>query len=453
MAQKIIKYDYSFMSSAKVGKFGFKKAELAQLGKKLAGINKKLVALSNNPDLSFRQLPYDQGAVKLVLNLASRLKCQFTNLVVVGIGGSDLGARAIYQALAGNYGCCLARPKAMAVHFLGDTTDPQPTADILKLLDIKKTIFYIVSKSGDTIEPLTNFLYLREQVIKKVGAKKQKEHFIITTNDKQGGLLEIAKKEKYLILPHSEIGGRYSVLSVNGLLMAACAGFNIRQLLTGAQAIDKICQSNNYQTNLPYLWATVQYLAYTKRRQNISVIMPYTYYLREFGFWAKQLLGESLGKTKRGFTPIAAIGPTDQHSQMQLYIQGPYDKIITFIQVKKLESLKVPRYSNSEVAYLGNHKFSEILNIEHKATAVSLMKNKRPNGTIILPELNEFYLGQLFYFFEMATVYLGELLKVNVFDQPGVEQSKKYMYGLLGRKGYEKDKKEILKSHLTLAKI
>jgi glucose-6-phosphate isomerase len=445
MAKKILKYDYNFMSAAKVGKFGFKKNELTVLARKLPIFNKKLKAKSADPDFSFRQLPSDLEAINLVSNLASQLKRQFANLVVVGIGGSDLGAKAIYGALAGNYGRCLAGSKAMSVHFLGDTTDPQPLLDLLKVIDLKKTVFYIISKSGDTIEPLSSFLFLRKKVIEAVGYKKHNKHFVVTTNLIKGALLEIAQKEDYLVIGHFPGGGRYSVLSVNGLLPAACAGFDIKKLLAGAREIDKLCQSNDYQKNLPFLFAALQYLAYKKRRQNISVIMPYTYNLRDFGFWAKQLLGESLAKAERGFTPIAALGPTDQHSQLQLYIQGPFDKIITFIQVEKTEDLLVPKYNNAEIAYLGGHKFSEILNIEHKATAVSLMKNKRANGTIILPELDEYYLGQLFIFFEMATVYLGELLQINVFNQPGVEQSKKFMYGLLGKKGFEKYKKEILK--------
>ncbi|MCX6743655.1 MAG: glucose-6-phosphate isomerase, partial [Candidatus Parcubacteria bacterium] len=237
----------------------------------------------------------------------------------------------------------------------------------------------------------------------------------------------------------------------NGLLPAVCAGFNIQKLLAGAKAMDQNSKDDNYLKNLPWQFAVLQYLAY-KKKQNISVLMPYGFNLRYFSFWFCQLWAENLGKQYNnqkkkvniGITPAATLGPTDQHSQIQLYIEGPFDKIITFIQIKKQESLKVPRYGNPEIAYLGGHEFSQILNIEQKATAVSLMKNKRPNGTIILPELNEYYLGQLFLFFEMATVYLGELLQINVFNQPGVEQSKRYMYGLLGKKGYEKEKREIL---------
>jgi len=451
MAAKLIKYDYSFMSAAKVGRFGFKSAELRKLGQGLPKFSRELKALAADPDLSFRKLPYDARGVSRLVKMAAKLKKQFSNMVVVGIGGSDLGARAIYQALAGDYGCCLKKNKGLSIYFLGDTTDPRPITDLLKFLDLKKTVFYVVSKSGDTIEPLSNFLFLREKVIAKVGYKKHKQHFIITTNPQKGALLEIAQKEGYLLLPHYPGSGRYSVLSVNGLLMAACAGFDIRQLLAGARGIDKICKNNNFSKNSPFLFAALQFLAYKKRQQNISVLMPYSYFLHDFTFWARQLLGESVNKkfnlTKEkvnsGITFIAALGPTDQHSQIQLYIEGPFDKIVTFIKIEKLENIKVPKSRNSEIAYLGGHMFSEILNIEHKATAVSLMENKRPNGTIILPELNEYYLGQLFFFFEMVTFYLGKLLQVNVFDQPGVEQSKKYMYGLLGRKGYEKERKEI----------
>ncbi|MCX6742984.1 MAG: hypothetical protein NT116_01990, partial [Candidatus Parcubacteria bacterium] len=214
------------MSSQKVGKFGFKKADLVLLGSRLVGFNKKLKIKAADPDLSFLELPYDQEAVELVLNLASRLKRQFTNLVVVGIGGSDLGARAIYQALGKN-NCCLQTKNAMSIHFVGDTTDPQPLLSLLKIIDIKKTVFYVVSKSGDTIEPLSNFLFLREKVIKSVSYKNHKKHFIVTTNLVKGALLQIAQKEGYLVLGHFPGGGRFSVLSVNGLLPAACAGFNI----------------------------------------------------------------------------------------------------------------------------------------------------------------------------------------------------------------------------------
>lgn len=449
----VIKYDFEFMSAERVGRFGFKSAELTKLAPKLKAYNKKFKHDKDMPDLSFRKLPYETKTVAQISGLAKKLQKKFDNLVVVGIGGSDLGARAIYQALAGKYANQLPKKKnKMKVYFLGDTTDPEPMDDLLKILNLKKTVFYIISKSGNSIEPLSTFLFLRKKVISKVGSEKHKEHFIITTNLSKGALLEIATKEDYLIAGHYDGGGRFSVLSVNGLLPTACAGFDIKDLLNGAKVMDRLSKNNNYKKNLPFLFAALQYLAYSKRQQNISVLMPYNYNLREFGFWFRQIIAESLGKqynlnkkkVNTGITPIAALGPTDQHSQIQLYNEGPSDKIITFIKVvNSYNYFKVPRLNNTELAYLGEKRFDNILEIERWATAVSLMKNKRPNGTLILPWLNEYYLGQLFYFMEMTVVYLGELMNVNVFDQPGVEQSKKYMYGLLGKKGYEKDKQEI----------
>jgi glucose-6-phosphate isomerase len=449
-----IKYDYAFMNSGQVGAAGYKNTELVKLGKELKNINKQLKNNKNDAELSFRKLPYDKKIIKQVTTTARKLRNKFDNLVVVGIGGSDLGSRAIYQALAGNYANLLDKKgKNLKIYFLGDTTDPQPLADLLKVLNLKKTAFYIVSKSGSTIEPLAVFLFLRKKLIRKVGRKKHKNHFVITTNSDKGVLLEIATKEQYLVLPHYQGGGRFSVLSVNGLLPAACAGFDIKQLLAGARALNRLTKANNYKKNTPFVFASLQYLAYSRRKQNVAVFMPYAYSLQDFTKWVRQLWGESISKATNlknkkvniGITPVAALGPTDQHSQIQLLMEGPADKIITFIAVaKRKNNFKVPQYNNEQLKYLTGQKFTNILMIERHATAVALMKNKRPNATIYLPELNEYYLGQLFYFFEMATVYLGFLLNINPYDQPGVEQSKKYMYGLLGKPGYAKDKKEIL---------
>ncbi|MDD5341639.1 MAG: glucose-6-phosphate isomerase [Patescibacteria group bacterium] len=441
---RMIKYDYKFMSDKKVGRFGFRQKELADLQKKLGKINEKLDKAKNSHDLSFRALPYDYKMLTHLYKLNKILRNHFDNMVVVGIGGSELGAKAIHGALAGDYANQLRNKKGLKIYFAGDTTDPKPVLDLLKIIDLKKTIFFIVSRSGLTIEPLANFLFLRKKVIEKVGKSHHANHFIVSTLSNKNPLYQIAKREGYLVLPHYAGGGRYSALSINGLLPALAAGFDIKNLLKGARAIDKICKSNKLEKNSPALFAALQYLAYKKRQQNISILMPYSYYLDDFSFWFRQLMAESVGKKKLGITPIASLGPSDQHSQIQLYMDGPHDKVITFVRVEKIRfDLQIPKYKNSEISYLGGHGLNSVLKIEHLATSVSLMENKRPNGTIILPELNEFYLGQLFFFFEMAVVYLGEFFNINVFDQPGVEQSKKYMYGLLGRKGFEKEAREI----------
>lgn len=419
------------MSSSKVGNFGFKQAELGGLGKKLKRINANLEKKADNPDLSFRKLPYDLAGAEIIQKLVKKLQPKFETLVVVGIGGSDLGAKAMVRALASNQ---------QKVYFSGDTTDPQALKNLLGKINISKTIFYVVSKSGSTLETLASFIFWRDQVIKKIGYKSHAQHFIVTTNTEKGKLFDLALKEGYAILEHYPGGGRYSVLSVNGLLPAAWLGLDIKQLLKGAQVMDEVAKEDSWQKNLPFIYAALHYLAYKKRGQNIAVLMPYLEALNSFAFWYRQLLAESLGKkldlrgkvVSIGLTPIAASGPKDQHSQLQLYNEGYNDKVFTFVTAAKSPvDFKLPLYKDSGLEFLAGKSLGQILNIEQQAVAHSLMKNQRANGTLIIPELNEFYLGQLFQFFELATVYLGELLGINVFDQPGVEDSKKMMMKML----------------------
>ncbi|OGY42274.1 MAG: hypothetical protein A2Y67_04460 [Candidatus Buchananbacteria bacterium RBG_13_39_9] len=420
------------MSAARAGKFGFQQQDLAKLGKRIKQINQNLEKKKKMPELSFRALPYDLKTALQLTKLAKKLQSQFDGMVVVGIGGSDLGAKALDQAL--NW------QNKKNLYFTGDTPDPEALYKLLSIINLKKTVFYIVSKSGDTLEPMVDFLFLRQQVINKVGYKNHKKHFLVTTNTEKGKLLEIAKREGYQLLPHFAGGGRFSVLSVNGLLPAAWMGLDLKKILNGAKTIDSLCSKSAWQKNSPFIFAALHYLGYKKHGQKIAVLMPYLEALNSFAFWFRQLWAESLGKkydlngkvVNIGMTPIAASGPKDQHSQLQLYNEGYNDKIFTFIEVEKLRAdFQVPLYKNIGLEFLAKKKYGEILKIEQQAVAISLMKNQRANGTIILPQLDEFYLGQIIMFFEMSVVYLGELLGINVFDQPGVEESKKWMYKML----------------------
>ncbi|MCX6740505.1 MAG: glucose-6-phosphate isomerase [Candidatus Parcubacteria bacterium] len=426
-----IKYNYTNMSAAKVASFGFKQAELVALGKNLKKINAKLAKKEAEPEISFRKLPYDLISADIIEKIAKNLQGKFDALVVVGIGGSDLGAKALARALV--------MPNNR-LFFIGDTTDPNSLNNLLAKISLKKTLFYVVSKSGETLETLANFIYLRDKVIKAVGLNRHKDHFIITTNEKSGKLLEICKKEGYALLAHYPGGGRFSVLSVNGLLPAAWLGLDIKKLLSGAREMDKMAKNDNWRENLPFIYAALHYLGYKKRKQNIAVLMPYLEALNSFSFWYRQLLAESLGKkydlkgklVSIGITPIASAGPKDQHSQLQLYNEGANDKIFTFIRAEKpVVDFKLPLYKNFGLEFLAGKSFDQLLKIEQLAVANSLMKNHRANATLILPEMNEYYLGQLFQFFELATVYLGELLGIDVFNQPGVEDSKNLMIKML----------------------
>ncbi len=299
MKAKLLQYDCRNMSAAKVGSFGFKNSELANLGKKLPRINNVLEKKSDMPEMSFRKLPYDLAGADIIQSVVRQVKRKFDTLVVVGIGGSDLGAKALVNILHKN---------AKNIFFTGDTTDPQALQGLLDKINIKKTLFYVVSKSGETLETAANFLFWRDRVIKAVGPKKHREHFLITTNPQKGKMLQIAQNEGYPILAHYPGGGRFSVLSVNGLLPAAWAGLDIKQLLKGAQAIDKLCKQAAWPQNLPFIMAAYHYLGYKKSHQNIAVLMPYLEALNYFSFWYRQLWAESLGKKYDNQGKVVSIG-------------------------------------------------------------------------------------------------------------------------------------------------
>jgi glucose-6-phosphate isomerase len=233
-----------------------------------------------------------------------------------------------------------------------------------------------------------------------------------------------------------------------GLFPLAYAGIAIDQLLAGAADMDERLTVSPLLQNPALLYAALQFLGYTKRHQALSVLMPYAGGLRGLAMWYRQLWAESLGKAAdvkgqtihAGPTPIAAVGATDQHSQVQLYMEGPFDKMVTFVAVAEMDrSVLLPSQLESmpELAYLQGAELSDILLTEQQSTAVALAHNQRPNATLTLPRLNEYILGQLLYFFEVACAYSGSLYGINTYDQPGVELGKQLMYAQLGKAGYQ----------------
>ena len=390
--------------------------------------------------VGFFGIPERQEELKASATLARAVRARFRTLVVLGIGGSDLGTRALLKALPGS-------GRGMTVKFLGGNTDPEEMAAVLKGLDWRKTAINIISKSGDTIEPMSAFLILRDQLIRAVGKTKHAAHVICTTDEEKGTLREIADREGYRTLPvPGGIGGRYSVLTPVGLFPAACAGLDIEGLIAGAAALREEFAAAAPEENAPLLFAGLQHEAYFAG-ERITVLMPYAEALREFAFWFRQLWAESLGKkndrtgrvVRHGFTPVAALGATDQHSQIQLYNEGPADKTVTFLEVERFRAdFAVPKpYPRLEgVAYMAGHKMSAIIHAEREATARALAKSGRPNATIRIPEISAATMGALIMFFMIATAAAAELLEVNAYDQPGVEDGKRMMYAILGRRGY-----------------
>ena len=434
----MLKYEFQNMLAAQVGSHGVSQDELKELSIKLKDIHSSLVKDYKDGGLGFTHLPEDSEMIKQVEQVADNLQAKFKNLIVIGIGGSDLGARALLRALD--------QGQDLRVYFLGATTDPEEIKQILSEVDLKDTALNIVSKSGGTIEPMSTFLYLRDLLKQTVGADFA-SHIVATTDPESGILHDLAASEGYATLPVPPgVGGRFSVLSAVGLLPAAAAGIDIKKMLEGAGKLNNsILREDNLEKNQAMVFAALQYLAYIKHQQNVAVLMPYAARLDKLGQWFRQLWAESLGKAKSldgqavnvGQTPVAALGPTDQHSQLQLWNEGPYDKTITFIEVEHLrEQLRLPGDLDfiKPLAYLQDVELGSILKIERVATAQSLAENQRPNGTLIMEKINEESLGALFMFFEWAVTYAGALLNINTFNQPGVERSKVLIKASLGAK-------------------
>ena len=291
-------------------------------------------------------------------------------------------------------------------------------------------------------------------LLKKKFGDKAKDHMIATTSANKGNLIKIAKEEglKTFYIPDG-VGGRFSELCPVGLLPAAVVGVDIKALLKGAAYMDKLCKSKDIKSNPALLCALLEVLAMQKGK-NISVMMPYADGLKYIADWYCQLWGESLGKAVdndgnyvyAGQTPVKALGVTDQHSQVQLYREGPFDKVITIIGVENFRStVEISKGCDNipDVNFLCGHTMNELINAERLATEYALTTAKRLNYTIILPEINAFTIGQLLYLFEMETAYAGAMLNIDTFNQPGVEGSKNATYALFGKKGYENTKQEM----------
>ncbi len=452
----MLRYDYSFMMDDVVGEHGTTESSLQKLNESLLSMRKSFF-IDSSPRLGFMELPYDTTNADTVIKKASEYQSQFETLIVLGIGGSDLGARAVIAALRHPYSNFIHRDKGMQVFFLGGNTDPAEMQSVIDIIDWSKTAINVISKSGDTVETMSTFIYLRGLLIDHVGYENHAVHIISTTDAHKGTLRTIVEREGYdsLVVPDS-VGGRFSVLTSVGLFPIACAGIPIYSLLEGAKDLVEHVLHADQSLIGPELFAAFHYLGFTQKKQNIHVLVPYAAFLKETGFWFRQLWAESLGKREdldgvevyTGPTPVAALGATDQHSQFQLYYHGPFDKIFTFIQVEHFAAdMQVPAaYGDIEgISYMQGLSFEQIITTELKGSSLALAQRGRPNGRLILPELTPYYLGQLFQFFEVATAYMGGLLHINVYDQPAVELGKHNVYALLHRKGFEKRETELEK--------
>lgn len=448
-------FDFNNMMCSSIGSEGIKESDLELLAEEAKEAHINFVKNRGKGMLGWTELPYNQvEVVKDIIATSVEIREKFENFVVLGIGGSALGPFAVFNALTHLRYNDLKKNKRSVKFFVEDNVDPERMRALLDVIDVEKTMFNVITKSGATSETMSQYLIITNILKQKLG-DKYADNIIATTSAEKGNLIKLAKKEKFktFYIPDG-VGGRFSELCPVGLLPAAVLGIDITGLLRGAAEMDKICKSENMWKNPALLGAVLQYAAMLKGK-NISVMMPYSDALRYMSDWYCQLWGESLGKQKQdeegnviniGQTPVKALGVTDQHSQVQLYTEGPFDKVVTFIGVEQFRhDMEIPKGAEEfpDVNFLCGHTLSELINTEREATEYALTKAKRMNQTIMLDEICANTIGQLMAYFEIQTAYMGELLGIDAFNQPGVEEGKNATYALFNRVGYEAKKAEM----------
>lgn len=451
-----IRFDYNNMLTPRLGTGrGIDPARLEGLAGRFEEIHADTQRRRESGEMGFFELPDALTVVDEIERFANGVGQAFENVVVLGIGGSALGTIAVKTALLNAFWNELdeeGREFFPRLYVL-DNPDPSTFGAFLDHIDLRSTLFNVISKSGGTAETMSQLMIVRERLEAELG-DGYRGHLVFTTDPEKGVLRRLSKEESIaaLSVPPS-VGGRFSVLSAVGLFPAAMVGIPIRELLEGARAMVERCTTAKLAENPAGLFAALQYLADTEAGAPIQIMMPYDDRLRDVADWFRQLWAESLGKQRRrggeevfsGPTPVKALGATDQHSQVQLYVEGPFDKTITFlIELGRKEDLEIPRIYETvdELGYLGGHTLGELLRVEKEATEAALTQRGRMNMTIEIPELDARSLGELLMLLQIATVYAGGFYGVDPLDQPGVELGKHLTYGILGRSGFDEARGE-----------
>jgi len=435
-----VRLDYTGCLRATIGRAGLTDRELAQGARAAVAGGKRLRRALDAGRYGFDAVLDDRKALEAARAEGRRLSRLADTLVVDGIGGSALGALALEAAL---------RPRRKRLVIL-DNVDPEVVSARLASLDPERTAVNVVTKSGSTAETAANMLILLEWMEERLGPRHVKR-WCATTDPEKGELLKLAHRLGMPTLPvPPNVGGRFSVLTAVGLLPAAFLGLDVDALMKGARDMRRHCWTAAPERNLGVMGAVVLYLMARRRARNIQVLMPYAGSLVALADWYKQLWAESLGKrldrrgrvVETGQTPVTALGATDQHSQVQLYMEGPHDKVVTFLEVREFRpDVRIPRLHAdlASTGYLGGRTLGELLNAERRGTEIALAAAGRPSFSYLLPRIDAHVVGQLIYLFEFQTALSGELYGIDAFDQPGVEAGKVAAYALMGRAGYEKE--------------
>ena len=430
-------------------KHGVSSKELKAIAPRIKDLTKQMADDRKAGKLRYRDLPTNEEMVDSVHREVEFFRDRCDVLIVLGIGGSALGNIALHNALNPyTYNLMSDRTRPGPQLFVLDNVDPDQIKAVVELITpkIKKTIVNVISKSGETAETASQFILFRELLQQKLG-KKYKENILATTDAKEGTLREICNAEGFRTLEVPEgVGGRFTVMSAVGLFSAAMTGIDIDALLSGAADMDKRLKDGDLFNNPAAMIAAINFIL-NSRGKSMSVMMPYSTSLYYLADWFRQLWAESLGKqnglTKKnvfaGQTPIKALGTTDQHSQVQLYREGPNDKVITFLEVEKFASkISIPTgMKNVEtLAYLAGANFQTLINSEKLGTEYALMESQRPTMSVVFPQISPQTVGQFLYLYEVAVSYMGGLFEIDTYNQPAVQLGKDATYALMGKSGF-----------------
>lgn len=427
------------------------KADSATLDKRRQQAHARFETFKREKASTFFELvePAGKPFLEEVLKAAEEIRAvaNLRNFVNLGIGGSALGGEAVMRALLHPLQNDLPPKRGTLGRFyFPDNVDPETNAALLDVLQPEETLIHIASKSGSTAETAAQMMIFLPWLEKKLGAEAAKKHVVVSTDPQKGDLRTFVQKQGFraVTIPPG-VGGRFSVFGSVGLLPMALFGLDPRAFVEGAARVAERCQG--IEDNPALELALALHGQHVERGRNIVVLMSYSDALAPVGDWFGQLWAESLGKNKNaGSTPVRAIGATDQHSQLQLYMEGPDDKVVVFLRAEAFRAdvtMPAAAVKSSSTDYLEGKTLSTLLNVESMATEKALTDNGRPNAALTLPKIDEASLGGLLYFLQLVTVYAGGLYDVNPFDQPGVEAGKKLTYGYFGRPGFEAEGKAL----------
>lgn len=432
-----VRLDVNGMMSEALGDRGLTREEVEALSPRAAECIRGLQARHENGRFVF----CEQGeGLKGVARLAAAVRDEAEAFVVLAMGSTAPGIKTLLGALGDG------KLPAQVV----DNVDPSSFGKLLDGLALPQTVFNVISRSGDTADTIAQFLIVRDRLLRLLGAVDYKERVVITTDAKVGGLRQIVNDEGFrdVTMPPGLIG-RFSPLSAVGLFPAAVAGVAIEELLAGAAWMEERSRSDTLWENPAYLVGALLYLAATARGKNLIAVVPYSDRLGLLGPWVRQLWGESVGGARThevANKPVAAVGATDPHGLLQLSLEGPRNDVVILVRVEDHgREIEVPAgYADLEgVGYLGGLGLGALLNIEQRAMELTLERQQRMAMTLTLPQLNAFTLGQLLYLLEAATAFAASLYGVDAFDRPELEMGEGLMYGLAGRKGWEKERLEV----------